>query len=66
MKTRNYLLVIVIGILLIFGTGGAAFAQPPAFPVLNEYFVNVQGQVVGPYAYGMDSSGGLRNLYRLW
>ena len=47
----------IIGFLLMVGTGGATFAQAPAFPVLNEYFVNVQGQVVGPY--GAD---GLRQL----
>ena len=49
MESRKILYSAIISILLIFGTGGAAFAQAPAFPVLNEYFVNVRGQVVGPH-----------------
>ena len=47
----------IIGLVLIIGTGGFVSAQTPAFPVLNEYFVNVHGHVVGPH--GAD---GLRQL----
>ena len=54
---KKCIILVIIGFLLVVGTAGAAFAQPPAFPVLNEYFVNLQGQVVGPH--GAD---GLRQL----
>ena len=54
---KKCIISVNIGFLLMVGTAGTAFAQPPAFPVLNEYFVNVQGQVVGPH-----DADGLRQL----
>ena len=48
----KWIISAIIGFLLMAGTAGAAFAKAPAFPVLNEYFVNVQGVELAPLFVG--------------
>ena len=55
MKKRNILLSAIIGILLIFGTAGAVFAQ--AAPPLSGFFVSINMQPAGPF-----DTAGLRGL----
>jgi hypothetical protein len=42
-------LFVVIGIVLVIGTGGEVAAQTTAIPILTGYYLGIEGNAIGPY-----------------